>query len=106
MVSRPLLSIAERVRNEWLEAVSRKITGLYSGWMPGFMGREVYACPDSASTAAHRVEELRVRLGGLELVDQELGGFQLVHGVQELPQHPHLLQDRVGGAEGPAGAGR
>src|SRR5688572_31644374 len=38
MVSRPLVSIAERVRKEWLALVSRKITARYSGWMPGFMG--------------------------------------------------------------------
>jgi hypothetical protein len=33
------VSIAERVRKEWFELVSRKITGLYSGWMPDFIGR-------------------------------------------------------------------
>src|SRR5688572_30014615 len=39
MVSRPLVSITARVRKEWLAAVSWKITGWYSGWMPGFMVR-------------------------------------------------------------------
>jgi hypothetical protein len=37
MVSRPLVSIAERVRKEWFELVSRKITGRYSGWIPDFI---------------------------------------------------------------------
>src|SRR5690242_684193 len=37
MVSRPLVSMAERVRKPWLELVSRKITARYSGWMLGFM---------------------------------------------------------------------
>jgi hypothetical protein len=31
------VSIAERVRMPWFTLVSRKITGLYSGWMPDFM---------------------------------------------------------------------
>src|SRR5262245_43037409 len=48
----------------------------------------------ATSTPPHRVEELGVRLGGPELVDQEFGGFQLVHREQQLPQHPDLLQDR------------
>jgi len=39
MVSRPLVSMAERVRKAWFALVSRKITGRYSGWMPCFMGR-------------------------------------------------------------------
>src|SRR5258708_14885186 len=43
---------------------------------------------------AHGVEELAVRLGGLQLVDQEFGRLELVHREQQLPQHPHLLQDR------------
>jgi hypothetical protein len=30
--------MAERVRKEWFDAVSRKITALYSGWMAGFIG--------------------------------------------------------------------
>src|SRR5882672_7013833 len=37
MVSRPLVSIAERVRKEWFELVSRKITGWYTGWIPCFI---------------------------------------------------------------------
>src|SRR6185503_13364878 len=45
-----------------------------------------------ASTAPHGFEELGVGLGGLDLVDEEFGGFELVHRVEELPQDPDLLQ--------------
>src|SRR5688572_21871470 len=44
-------------------------------------------------TPTHRVEELGVRFGGFELVDEEFGGLELVHREQQLPQHPDLLQD-------------
>ena len=46
----------------------------------------------TTSSALHRLEELRVRLGILQLVQQKLHRRQFVHGVQHLPQHPHLLQ--------------
>src|SRR3954452_17154010 len=45
--------------------------------------------------AAHRIEELGVRLGGLQLVDQEFGRLELIHREEQLPQHPDLLQDRL-----------
>src|SRR5207247_5294338 len=47
----------------------------------------------SFSTPAHRVEEVPVVLGRADLVDQKLRRLEVVHGVEELPQHPHLLQD-------------
>src|SRR5262249_19887706 len=64
---------------------------------------ELYSRRDSAGTTragtpsapAHRIEEVAVRLGRLDLVDEELGGLEVVHGVEELPEHPHLLQDRL-----------
>src|SRR5688500_3799621 len=52
--------------------------------------------PDSSFflPSAHGVEELGVLLGGAQLVDQELGGLELVHREEQLPQHPDLLQRR------------
>src|SRR5207247_7019821 len=47
----------------------------------------------SFSTPAHRIEEVSVVLGRADLVDQKLRSLEVVHGVEELPQHPHLLQD-------------
>src|SRR5712671_7302854 len=49
----------------------------------------------SDSSAPHRFEELGVGLGGAQLVDQELRRLELVHREEQLPQHPHLLQDRL-----------
>src|SRR5437762_13265822 len=42
------------------------------------------------TSALHRLEEIPVRLGVLHLVEQEFDRGQLVHGVQELAQDPHL----------------
>src|SRR2546425_4836078 len=47
----------------------------------------------SFSTPAHRVEEVRVVLGCADLVNQKLRRLEVVHGVEKLSQHPHLLQD-------------
>src|SRR6476620_9178660 len=44
----------------------------------------------------HGVEELVVVLGGTKLVQQEFGGFQLVHAEQQLSENPYLGKD-VGG---------
>src|SRR6516162_4897663 len=44
----------------------------------------------SPASALHRLEEFTVRLGVLHLVEQEFDRRQLVHGVQELAQDPHL----------------
>src|SRR5262245_56884711 len=41
---------------------------------------------------SHRVEEVRVALRRPDLVEQKLGRFQLVLRVEELAQHPDLLQ--------------
>src|SRR4051812_18904787 len=56
--------------------------------------KKAYGTKTRVLTAAHGVEKLGVRLGGLQLVDQEFGRFELVHGKEELSQHPDLLQDR------------
>ena len=40
----------------------------------------------------HRLEEIRIGFGVLELREQELDGRELVHRVQHFAQHPHLLQ--------------
>src|SRR6266513_961783 len=101
MVSRPLVSMAERVRKAWFELVSRKSTGRYSGCMPTFLVArplkrlQIIKENPRFSSPPHRVEELGVGLGGFELVDEELCGLQLVHREQQLSQHPHLLQDRL-----------
>src|SRR5258706_6603036 len=83
-----------RVRKEWLAAVSWKITAWYSGWMPGFMGWPIKKRGDYTykSTPSHGLEEFGVLLGGLDLVDEEFGRFELVHRVEQLAQHPDLLQ--------------
>src|SRR5207245_11552363 len=47
----------------------------------------------SFSTPAHRVEEVCVVLGCADLVNQKLRRLEVVHGVEKLSQHPHLLQD-------------
>src|SRR5947208_389944 len=69
--------------------------------MPGFMvvrplkrWRIIRGNP-RFSSPPHRVEELGVGLGGLELVDEEFRRLQLVHREQQLSEHPHLLQDRL-----------
>src|SRR3569832_665788 len=48
--------------------------------------------PSPRASALHRVEEVGIGLGGLELIEHELHGREFVHGVQQLPQDPHLLQ--------------
>src|SRR5258708_7641631 len=40
----------------------------------------------------HRIKELGVVLGLLDLVDQEFGRLEVVHRVEKLAQHPDLLQ--------------
>src|SRR5258706_4646440 len=112
MVSRPLVSIAERVRKEWLALVSRKITGWYWGWMPCFIAvsklRKGADYTEKSGQGGefggefrarflatpHRIEELGVGLGGFQLVDQEFGRLELVHREEQLPQDPDLLQER------------
>ena len=47
----------------------------------------------AADHAAHRVEELVVRFGRADLVEQELHRLEVVHRVEEFAQHPDLLQD-------------
>src|SRR6059058_4127511 len=42
------------------------------------------------TSALHRLEEIPVRLGVFHLVEQEFDRGELVHGVQELAQDPHL----------------
>src|SRR5664279_4048841 len=54
---------------------------------------EEVALESKTSTPAHRVEEIRVVLGLLDLVQQEFHRLELVHRIEELAQHPHLLQD-------------
>src|SRR5262245_7025727 len=44
-------------------------------------------------SAAHRIEKIRVILGCSYLIQQEFRRFQFVHRVEELAQHPDLLQD-------------
>src|SRR5690606_38075118 len=46
----------------------------------------------AARLALHRLEELGVGLRVLQLVQEELDRGELVHGMQHLAQHPHLLQ--------------
>src|SRR5258708_14304207 len=43
--------------------------------------------------APHGVKKVPVVLGGADLVDQEFRRFEVVHRVEEFPQHPHFLQD-------------
>ena len=43
--------------------------------------------------ATHRIKKLGIALGGLDLVEQEFHGGEVVHRVTELAQHPHFLQD-------------
>jgi hypothetical protein len=47
---------------------------------------------EGPASAPHRIEELAVRLGCLELVVEEFHGGKLVHRVQDLAQDPHLLK--------------
>ena len=61
--------------------------------------RRVPLCPRVSAgsgripgSAAHGFEELRVRLGRLETVDEELHGPDLLHRLQELSQDPDSLQ--------------
>src|SRR5258706_4176128 len=49
-------------------------------------------CWLSRSASAHGVEKVAVVLGDANLVDQELGGLEIVHRVQQLAQYPHLLK--------------
>ena len=44
------------------------------------------------SSSAHGVEEFGVVLGLLDLVHQEFGRFEVVHGIEELAQDPYLLK--------------
>src|SRR6202140_631855 len=46
--------------------------------------------PAHALLPFHCVEEVRIGLGILHLVEQELDRGQLVHGMEELAQNPHL----------------
>src|SRR5205085_1422554 len=41
-----------------------------------------------ALTSAHGVEEFGIVLGLLHLVDQELGGLEVIHRVEQFAQHP------------------
>src|ERR1700675_1073514 len=50
--------------------------------------------PPTRALPLHRVEEVRVGFRVLHLVEQELDRGQLVHGMQELAQNPHLGQLR------------
>src|SRR6266702_4257196 len=43
--------------------------------------------------APHGVKKVPVVLGGADLVEQKFRRFEVVHRVEELPQHPHFLQD-------------
>src|SRR5439155_21912670 len=45
------------------------------------------------SASPHTVEEVRVAFRRLDLVEQKLHRFELVHRVEQLAQDPHLLQD-------------
>src|SRR3569832_1885346 len=45
------------------------------------------------SAAPHRIEELVVVIRRTDLVEQEFHRLHVVHRVQQLPEHPHLLQD-------------
>src|SRR5476651_2815255 len=47
---------------------------------------------DSTTAAAHQVKEFSVVLGLTNLVEQEFHRFDFVHVVNELAQHPNLLQ--------------
>src|SRR5690242_9989188 len=47
----------------------------------------------------HGLEEFAVRLGVLHLVEQEFNGRELIHGVQELAQNPHLRELALVGNE-------
>src|SRR6185437_1924049 len=49
-----------------------------------------FSLPPHPPSALHRFEEFAVRLGVLHLVEQELDRRQLIHGMQELAQDPHL----------------
>ena len=42
--------------------------------------------------APHRVEELGIALCGLDLVEQKFHCFHVVHRIEQLAQHPDLLQ--------------
>jgi hypothetical protein len=53
------------------------------------VNRNLYGAPHT-SLPLHRLEKLAVRLRVLHLVEQELDGGELIHGVQELAQYPHL----------------
>src|SRR5688572_10794749 len=50
-------------------------------------------CDQLRLTSAHRIEEIRIIFGGADFIQQKLRRFQLIHRVQELAQHPDLLQD-------------
>src|SRR6202012_5053053 len=47
----------------------------------------------AAATTTHHVEELGVALRLTDLVEQEFHRLDFVHVVNELAQHPDLLQD-------------
>jgi hypothetical protein len=41
----------------------------------------------------HRVEEFAIVLRRFQLIDEEFGRFQLIHGKHHLAQDPHALED-------------
>jgi len=43
-------------------------------------------------SALHRLEELRIGLGVLQFVQQELDRGEFVHRMQHFSEHPHFLQ--------------
>src|SRR5262245_51683019 len=46
----------------------------------------------SRLSAPHRIEKIRIVFGRADLVEQEFRRFQFVHRVEQLAQHPDLLQ--------------
>src|SRR3990167_3446630 len=56
-----------------------------------FMGSHK-GCPYNRLLAFHRLEELIVGLGIFQPIQQELDSRQIIHGMENLTEDPHLLQ--------------
>src|SRR5690554_6879346 len=65
----------------------------FRGWTAQTLG------VTSGSLPLHRLEELFVCLRVLQLVENELGGWHVFHGGEQLAQDPHALQLFLGGEQ-------
>src|SRR5262245_25426141 len=70
-------------------------TSRYSGWISAFMGARTIVPPAPsvywARLLVHRGQELRVRVRGLHLVEQELHRVDRGLRSQQLAQDPHAV---------------